>query len=202
MINEGILTSSSLSQLLDQLKEENKENSKKLAEFNLTLKVLLCNLKESVKNTEDGYVEAYGRLFAANFITQYTCSFTSEGEVSGINNFVKKFKAERSEELSVRDNNVSKKIYKSYMNELYNTLLSELNSIPFLPFKQKEDIYYYIEEHVLQLIYSSVFPKQPTQKDETFYIKCLSFTWIEPKQLDILGNDLSTGSLDQAIKCI
>ena len=42
-----------------------------------------------------------------------------------------------------------------------------------------------IDDHIMKKLYNVFFPKEPIEKDNSFFKQCIKLSWIKPAHLDI-----------------
>ena len=156
------------------------------------------------------YAEEYQFFFDIGYI-EPNFVLVSKNEESGNNNkdkgtiyqFVKEFSLAWKKSRATLDNPKGfNSVYNNYMIEIYKDIFNNKEALLNSKNVNLEKLYRSVESYIGQLLYDSVFPKEPTELDIEFYNKCEELSWIKPINLSIVGKDISFGYIEQGINCI
>lgn len=209
-----------MEEILENLIKENNLHKGILAEFMLTLE---SKLKKCCVNSfaiEQKYTHfAYISQLASNFISNYDCPFiikNAENPTEKIHcefdiknmikiaDFIYIMKTYDLKEIVTKNTDAVGigEVYKIFMENLYVNLMKFLQNIEILTEDDRNKIYYFIENYICSELYENLFPEQGSEEDISLQNRCKSLCWIRPEQLDILGYDLSYGTLKLAVDSI
>ena len=113
---------------------------------------------------------------------------TNENHVTKIKDFIKKIASIKEIQNVVSDPS-SNSIYNcigEYLKLLKSDIIHNKNSI----FKNDSEseielVLERIDDHIMKKLYNVFFPKEPIEKDNSFFKQCIKLSWIKPAHLDI-----------------